>query len=236
MRYLTSIVLVLFFTKTVTSQTYDVGLMVGGSNYIGDVGSTTYIAPNDIAIGAIAKWNRSKRHAFRASFLYAEITGDDSQSDDSRRKNRGVNGNGFNFKNSIKELSLGMEFTFWEWYLYDGAPQFTPYLYTGITGISYSGLAKVPATDEIESYRNSWGMAIPMVVGIKKSFGSNWVLGAEIGARYTFTDNLDGSNPTGGLSDREDLKFGNLDNNDWYVFTGITITYTWGRIPCYCVF
>ncbi|GAA4276974.1 type IX secretion system protein PorG [Aquimarina mytili] len=225
MRYLASFVIVLFFVQSITSQTYEVGLMAGGSNYIGDVGSTLYIAPNDIALGAIAKWNRSKRHAFRASFLYAELNADDSKGDD-RRKERG-----FSFNNSVKELSLGMEFNFWDWYLYDGKPQFTPYLYSGITAFNHGALA-LDANNELDAYSDKWNFAIPMVVGIKKTLGRDFVIGAEIGARYTFTDNLDGSNP----DDRFGTGFGNLNNNDWYVFTGITLSYTWGRIPCDCTF
>ncbi len=74
-----------------------------------------------------------------------------------------------------------------------------------------------------------------MTVGYKSTLGSKFVIAAEIGARYTFTDNLDGSNPSG--SDEIDsLQFGNINNNDWYVFTGITLTYTFGRKPCFCTF
>jgi len=51
------------------AQTYEVGLYAGGSNFIGDVGSTSYIAPNSPAIGGIFKWNRSKRHSFRFTAL-----------------------------------------------------------------------------------------------------------------------------------------------------------------------
>ncbi|MDY8136667.1 DUF6089 family protein [Aquimarina sp. 2201CG5-10] len=225
MRYLASFVFVLFFIMPITSQTYEVGLMAGGSNYVGDVGSTYYIAPNDIAFGAIAKWNRSKRHAFRASFLYAELNADDSKGDE-RRKQRG-----FDFKNSVKEFSIGMEYNFWDWYLYDYEPQFTPYLYTGITTFSYGALA-LDANDQITAYKDQWSFAIPMVIGIKKSLGRDLVLGAEIGARYTFTDNLDGSSPDSSFGQ----EFGNINNNDWYVFTGITLSFTWGRIPCYCAF
>ena len=29
-------------------------------------------------------------------------------------------------------------------------------------------------------------------------------------------------------------KFGNTNNKDWYVFTGFTLTYTFGNKPCYC--
>jgi hypothetical protein len=44
------------------------------------------------------------------------------------------------------------------------------------------------------------------------------IVALEMGARYTLTDNLDGSNPK-----KESLKssqFGNINNNDWYVFQG----------------
>ncbi len=226
MRYLISLAAILWCLQHTDAQTYEVGMLLGGANYIGDIGATTYIAPSDIAIGAIGKWNRSKRHAFRGSILYNKISADDAKGD-ARRKNRGLE-----FDNSITEFSAGLEFNFWEWYLYDGVPQFTPYLYTGITGFNYNAKALDLTTNEISKYSSRWSMAIPMVVGIKKSVGRHWVLGAEIGARYTFTDNLDGSNP----ESRFGNGFGNLDNNDWYVFTGITLSYTWGRIPCYCAF
>lgn len=225
MRYLASFVFIVFSTIFCYSQTYEAGLMIGGSNYIGDVGATTYIAPSDFSIGAIGKWNRSKRHAFRASFLYAQFSADDAKGDQ-RRKARGLS-----FDNSVKELSIGIEFNFWEWYLYDGDPQFTPYLYTGLTGFNY-GAHAIDANGELKAYEDTWNAAIPMVVGIKKTIGRHWVIGAEIGARYTFTDNLDGSSPDSSVG----IEFGNIDNNDWYVFTGISLTYTWGRIPCFCTF
>ena len=225
MRYLASFIVILFFGQSINSQTYEVGLMIGGSNYIGDVGSTTYISPNDFAVGAIGKWNRSKRHAFRASFLYAELNADDANGDDRRRQR------GLSFNNSVKEFSVGLEFNFWEWYLYSGDSQFTPYLYTGLTGFNF-GEQAIDANNDITAYSDRWNVAIPMVLGIKKTIGRHWVLGAEIGARYTFTDNIDGSDPDSAFG----TGFGNFGNNDWYVFTGITLSYTWGRIPCLCAF
>ena len=75
-----------------------------------------------------------------------------------------------------------------------------------------------------------------MVVGYKMSVGTKMVLGFEIGARYTFTDDLDGSNPVKGLADEENIKFGNINSDDWYVFTGVTVTFAFGRRPCYCNF
>jgi hypothetical protein len=53
MRYLTAIFLMLFCLQAGTSQTYELGGFIGGANVIGDVGNTTYINPNTLAIGAI---------------------------------------------------------------------------------------------------------------------------------------------------------------------------------------
>ena len=63
MRYLILLLLSVFFAQTSHSQIYEVGLYAGGSNFIGDVGATNYIAPNAPALGLILKWNRSPRHS-----------------------------------------------------------------------------------------------------------------------------------------------------------------------------
>ncbi|MAP54096.1 MAG: hypothetical protein CL605_04270 [Altibacter sp.] len=212
------------------SQTYEVGGMLGGSNYIGDVGKTNYINPNSFAFGGIFKWNRSARHAFRASILVANIKGDDAESNETRRQQRG-----YSFENTITEASLGIEYTFWDFNMYSGKPVSTPYLYTGLTYFGYNALYK-RNDDVIVKYDTAGTVAIPMVVGFKTTLGTKMVLGFEIGARYTFTDDLDGSNPIKGLADEENLTFGNTNSDDWYVFTGMTLTFTFGRKPCYCNF
>ncbi|MAO07384.1 MAG: hypothetical protein CL596_01585 [Alteromonas sp.] len=231
MKYLAAVILLIGCSLTSLSQTYEIGGFLGGSNYIGDIGKTNYIAPNNLAFGGIFKWNRSARHSFRGTIILSDISGDDAESSEERRKQRG-----YSFKNSILEASLGIEFTFWEFNLHSGYPQTTPYLYTGLTYFGYNSLYKRSGSDIMIEYDNAGSFAIPMVVGLKTSIGTRFVLGMEIGARYTFTDNLDGSNPTGGLENEDTLKFGNINSDDWYVFTGVTLTVTFGREPCYCNF
>lgn len=231
MKYYAVVILLLSGIYSAQSQTYEVGGLLGGSNYIGDIGRTNYIAPNSLAFGGIFKWNRSARHAFRGSIMVANIKGDDSDSSENRRKQRG-----YSFENTITELSIGLEYTFWEFNVHSGKPESTPYLYTGLTYFSYNALWKRGANNMIVDYDNASTAAIPMVVGYKTTLGTKMMLGFEIGARYTFTDDLDGSNPVKGLADEESLKFGNTNSDDWYVFTGITLTFTFGRKPCYCNF
>ncbi|HLU51194.1 MAG TPA: DUF6089 family protein [Flavobacteriaceae bacterium] len=230
MRYF-AVALLVFTVFSLKGQTYEIGIMAGGANYIGDIGPTNYIRPNNIAVGGIAKWNRSPRHSFRLSALYLSVGSDDSKSSDGRRVERG-----YKFKNSIKELSLGLEYTFWEFDLYKTRSQGTPYLYTGITWFHYNDLYYDQYSKDFKSQSSTSDFAIPMVMGYKTTIGTNIILGVEIGARYTFTDNIDGSFPEGTPGNSTATPFGNINNNDWYVFTGITLTYTFGNKPCFCAF
>ena len=234
MKYSFFIVILCLFTQLASAQRYELGITVGGSNYIGDVGKVSYLSPTNVGFGVIGKINKSERHSFRASFLYLPVQGDDTKSSETFRQLRG-----FSFNNSIKELSVGIEFNFWEWDYYSERNQSVPYLYTGLTGFNSGTLVRGTNSDgspAIRAFGDAWSVAIPMVVGYKMQLARSLRLGFEIGARYTFTDNIDGSDPNRELKDREDLKFGNLNTNDWYVYSGFILTYTFGRKPCFCAY
>lgn len=216
----------LIFQNVLTAQINEIGVFVGGSNFIGDVGKTTYVAPNKLAFGIVYKWNKSPRHSYRFSYTQSTISGNDLDSEVRGRVERG-----YKFKNEIKEISAGLEFNFFDFNLHESlVKKVTPYVYSGIAYFAYDELFVV--NGETQKDYTSSTFAIPMAVGIKSNLIENIVLGFEVGARYTFTDNLDGSLPKN--ENLEPLKFGNTNSKDWYVFTGFTITYTFGEKPCYC--
>jgi hypothetical protein len=208
------------------SQINELGVFIGGSNFIGDVGSSKYISPNQLAIGGIYKWNRSPRHSYRISLIFTDLKGEDSKSDDPRRLQRG-----YSFSNQMIEVSTGMEFTFFDFNLHSGEKVATPYLYSGITVTNIED-SYFFFGSQISQNSSSWVLGIPMVLGFKASFMDSFILGLEVGARYTFSDNIDGSFPKD--QTLQPNRFGNQNNKDWYTFTGITLTYTFGENPCYC--
>jgi hypothetical protein len=214
------------FSLTVTqAQINELGVFVGGSNYIGDIGPTTYITPNSPAIGILYKWNRSLRHSWRFSYTQSKITSKDVDSEEINRKQRG-----YSFENNIKELSAGIEFNFFDFDLNTLKRSITPYVFTGLNLSFYDGLFFNNNQAKFDSKQKT--LALPIILGVKSNLTSNFVLGLEVGARYTFAEDLDGS-----FSKNENLKsysFGNLNNNDWYVFSGLTLTYTFGIKPCFC--
>lgn len=217
------------------AQTYEIGLMLGGTNYTGDVGSTSYAVPQDyfnadkLSYGGIFKWNRSLRHTFRFSVLNAKTFGDDADSSINRRKERD-----YRFEQSMTEFSAAIEYTFWEWDPHRLGVQTTPYLATGPT-LLLANHHYVRNEQLVEGKRYTT-FAIPMIIGVKSNIHPNWVLAFEFGARYTFSDNIDGSAPMEMNEDTNFVSFGNPNTNDWYMFAGITLTYSFGRKPCYCNF
>lgn len=204
------------------AQIHEVGVFLGGSNYIGDIGPTTYISPNEPAIGVLYKWNKSPRHSYRFSYIQSKITSNDLDSKEVSRYQRE-----YRFENNLKEVSLGLEFNFFDFNLHESSRKISPYV---ASGLSYF-LAKYTLTDSKTdtSVRGRTerrkSIALPIIIGIKSNISPRLVLALETGARYTLTDNVDGS---------FNQNFGNINNNDWYVFTGATLTYTFGNKPCYC--
>ncbi|WP_142784989.1 type IX secretion system protein PorG [Changchengzhania lutea] len=226
MRHVTVLILSILSIHLSYSQIFEIGGFAGGSNFIGDVGKTDYISPDAPALGLLLKWNKSSRHSWRASVIYSDLIGYDFRSDDPKRIQRD-----YRFNSNLLEVSAGMEFNFWDFDLHSGRTEATPYIYSGISAVKFDDLYFNNGVQLAEN-TSSWAFGIPMVLGFKTTFINSFVLGLEVGARYTFTDGIDGSVPKN--SSRLNNKFGNINNNDWYVFSGLTLTYTFGENPCYC--
>ena len=223
--YKVFIVFISFFSFTVShAQINELGLFIGGSNFIGDVGATQYIQPNSPAFGLLYKWNKTTRHAWRFSYIQSKITAKDTKSDDPSRQLRA-----YEFENTIKEITGGIEFNFSDFNIYNPLERkLTPYVFTGLSMSFYNSLYHKYGQAKIDS--NEKTLALPIILGVKSNLTSNFVVGIEVGTRFTFADDIDGSLPKNNL----ETPFGNFNNNDWYVFSGLTLTYTFGNKPCFC--
>lgn len=104
-----------------------------------------------------------------------------------------------------------------------------------------------------------WQLAIPLGAGVKYNLNERWNIMFSCGYRATFTDYLDDVSNTypdtklleqkkgsvaAALSDRSGeandvyigitgKQRGNPDRKDWYIFTGVTLSYIIGQGPCY---
>ncbi|WP_420287311.1 DUF6089 family protein [Flavobacterium psychrophilum] len=225
MRKTTYILTLFFLFQIANAQTHEIGVFAGGSNFIGDVGRTDYINPRHVAFGLLYKWNVNPRYSWRLSAMQSKVGGNDFAAANTARKNRGLN-----FENTITEFSAGFEFNFFDFNLHKFGFVSTPYLYSGVSYYLSDNLYTI--NKKYYSSGVSGGVALPIIAGFKAKISDNFILGLEAGARYTFSDDLDGSIPK--KKEFKQYAFGNTNSKDWYVFTGLTLTYTFGNKPCYC--
>ena len=211
------------------AQFHEVGAFLGGGNYIGDIGANYFVFPENPTFGLVYKWNRTTRYSFRANAMIMNIKKSDYSPADFARFNRR-----YRFENQIMEFSAGMEFNFYDFNLHGSEKKIAPYLFLGAGLIRYDLFYHEPNTLETIEYGKGGEIPLPAIIGAKVNVSPFVVMGLEVGVRYTLTDNLDGSAPETEESITNNLKFGNINNNDWYVFTGLTISFTFGDLPCYC--
>ena len=121
-------------------QFHELGLFIGGSNYIGDIGTGRYLDPNSPALGVIYKWNITERYSFRGGLTFTTLKGTENNIRDLNRYNRA-----YTFENAIQDASLGVEFNFKAFNLHDSDFNFTPYLFYGISYFRYNQLRFNPS-------------------------------------------------------------------------------------------
>ena len=59
-------------------------MFLGGSNYIGDIGTDRYIDPNSPAIGLLYKWNVTNRYSLRGGFTLTKLVETEYNKEDHR--------------------------------------------------------------------------------------------------------------------------------------------------------
>ena len=243
-RKLNILVFLILISNVLSSQDNEIGLFFGGTNYIGDIGPTTYVNPflvkNSIdngkssftsVVGILYRKNFSNRFGLRLGLNIADIESSDLWSGS---KNYRIE-RGKSFKNNIQEFHVGIDFNFLEFETSSNDFEFTPYIHTGLSLIRYDALHYPLGINEAQSYGRDNDLAFPITVGLKLKPLKYFVLGLEISAKHSFTENLDGSYPKFEDSNLYSQKpFGSNLSQDWYVYSGITLTYLFGSYECDC--
>lgn len=221
MRKSTTLLIATCLSINCLSQINEIGFLVGGVNFIGDVGRTDYIHPTQLGSGLVYKYNVNPRIALRANYSYLPISGDDANSENKVRQLRGIN-----FKNPANEFSVGIEYNFYEYDLLSRKKGSSPYLLVQIAAVDHER-PRVLNPDGSYSMTRNTSVSIPFGFGFKTKVFGNIAFAMEIAFRYTFTDELDYS-----TSQFPSLDFGGT-SNDWYVLSGISLIYAFGRPACF---
>ena len=218
--------LISFAFTAVHAQRHELGIIVGGTNYIGEIGNTQYFNPKHLGYGIIYKRNIIQHIALRGQFSTSKFGANDVNATDLDRLARGLS-----FSNSYSAWGVGIEVSYVPFAIGDFSTSWTPYLHVGVQRMVTDELYFPTFENTASAHGKKMTLSIPFGAGVKINLGQYWVVAAEVQPQLTFSDNLDGSFPN---TDKQPLarKFSTSLSNDWLVFTGISITYAFGRLPC----
>lgn len=182
----------------------EVGVFLGGSYYIGEINPTAHLNQfTKPAGGFVFRYNMNSRLSARLNFLAGRIEGHDSFSSSEAALQRNLN-----FKSPINELSLQLEFNFFDYAIGNEKRKFSPYLFLGIAGFKFNPqgqlangawVALQPLGTEGQGLDGGASkkkykliqLSIPFGVGAKVNLSKNIGISFEWGMRKTFTDYLD---------------------------------------------
>ena len=159
----------IFIFNHLQSQDNEIGLFFGATNYIGDIGPTTYINPinsensSNSVLGILYRKNLSNRFGIRLGFNYAKIQSSDLWK---RSANYRVE-RGKYFKNNLNEFHIGLDFNFLDFETSSNNFELTPYIHSGLSFIRYDALHYPIGINEAQSYGKDNDIALPITVGLK---------------------------------------------------------------------
>jgi hypothetical protein len=231
----------------------EIGVKAGISHYTGDLNSNHFNFTKPAA-GIVIRRNIDRRFAVKAEILILNIKGDDRISDDTIQLNRGLHFRSsvqelstqieFNFL----PYEVGNLLYNWTPYIFSGISiyNFNPQAENSTgqwvdlqpLGTEGQGTTAFPTRKKYSRTQ----VSIPMGGGLKLSLNETLSLTFSFSARKTFTDYLDDvsttypGNPTEFSSENLEMSDPNNSHNkneqrgnelkdDWYYFTGITLSF-----------
>ena len=200
------------------AQRNELGIRLGMSNLVGDVGNTNYILQKPLSMDRVSDWgvpfyggllyrfNFNPYQTVRLDLGYNQVQFSDKAAKEQYRRNRNAFG-----KNNIYEASLSFEYNFLP-VNNEQMGMLSPYIFAGVGAIMYDapkttlvndfrrdadGVAQAPINEQdftttpVYSTGKKIAMHIPFGVGLKYKFNHNWAVFAEATFRLTLTDQLD---------------------------------------------
>ncbi len=207
----------LFISVSYKGQRHEIGVQLGMSNLVGDIGRTNYVLQkpvftniSDYGIPFYAnilyRMNFNPYQSVRLNLGYSHIQFIDALAKEKYRSNRKLWGT-----NSIVEADLVFEYNFFP-VNDEQKGMVSPYIFGGVGGMlantpqliiendfirDAGGNARLPtnngdfSTNTTYTSGKQFTMAIPFGIGLKYKFNYNWALFGEFMFRPTFSDSID---------------------------------------------
>lgn len=253
---------ILSFLDFANAQRHEIGVQIGMSNLVGDIGRTNYVLQKPFGSlsdeglpfygGLMYRRNFNPYQTVRLNLGYSHIQFDDAYAKEDYRRMRNLRGT-----NSVYSADLLFEYNFLP-VNNEQVSMLSPYIFGGFSGLLMEGskpeLTINSVSDVQVNYKQekTFTMAVPFGIGLKYKFNYNWALSGEFTFRPTFSDQVDYS-----YLEEQDVSvvhtaldeaqtaaivqdfvqqrnIGNPNSKDWINSATLILSYSFGRPPCYC--
>ena len=208
--------------SSIHAQFIEFGGGIGAYSYAGDLSRGYKPLDSRFGVYGIYRLNLSEFVSFRTSLGIGSLQGDDSDPIDPLAEERQRS-----FKTNLLEFSGVIEYYFLDFKSDKASIKWSPFVFGGFGLTRFGEIEGAPEDQDF----NRIQAHLPFGLGFKHLIGRRFAIAAEFGVRRTFTDMLDG------VADSEQTRkdgfnFGQPNTNDWYFFSGISVTYILYKIPC----
>lgn len=214
MKYVVSLILLLFFAVTLRAQEdpeyrMEIGAGVGLVAYQGDFGGSLF--KNMQPLGSlVARYKFNPRMGMAFNVSYGKLKG---SSDGTSTWYPEYNDSVVSFNSKLVDAGIRFEYNFWPYGTgreYRGARRVTPYVAFGF-GLSYAGQ---------DGGDNVFTANVPIGVGVKYKLATRLNLGIEWAMHFSLSDKLDGVTDPYGIKSS-----GMFKNTDSYSVLHLSLTY-----------
>ena len=237
----------------ISGQSMEAGLYGGGMYYLGDLNPGKQFMNYNIAYGILARYNINDRWAVKLSAYRGNVKGNSTQSKFLPERD-------LSFSSPVTDISAVAEFNFFDFYVGSRKNWISPYIYAGFSFFLFNpqnggvSLQTIGTEGQNVGYQGrtpykTYSFGIPFGLGVKISLARRLGLAVFWEMHKTFTDYLDDVSTTyymvGSTINKDDpsrllsdptrsydpgMERGNPRNNDWYSFSGITLTYKFNLV------
>jgi len=198
MKRLLFLVFVVFQTVSGNAQKgYELGALVGVSNYIGDINPNFSLKTPGPSLCILGRYNFNSRTSFRVDLAAGRLIGKDNISESNFQQARNLS-----FRTDYVDGSIDFEFNFFPLVHGSRDKYFTPYVFGGLAFAYYNPKAKLddtwyalrPLGTEGQIKGDEYAQitaGMTYGIGLKYDFNYEWSLNVELSVRQVGSDYLD---------------------------------------------
>lgn len=216
-----------------TNRQHELGILAGGSYYIGDLNNREHFVYSKPALGIFYRLNNDFRTAFRFGLNYGKLEASDMQHNIAYQQERSLG-----FSTTLYELNALAEFNFKEYRIGNDRHHFSLFIFAGLSTFYFNTQSSGGVGPDEGVKVSKIQASFPFGFGAKMNLGKKVGLSIEWGPRRTFTDYLDNvsgtypagaANPDGGQTTNspgpasEGSMRGDPTMKDWYFYYGLSL-------------